>query len=59
MKKWKKRKNWRSCSGGVNGRSRNFHVPTKLEIANFNSQQKVQEWSSWWMEGIDGAVSSH
>ena len=26
------------------GRSRNFHIPKKLEIANFNSLQKVQDF---------------
>ena len=28
----------------VNGRSRNFHIPGKQEITNFNSKQKVQDF---------------
>ena len=45
------------------GRERNFHIPKKLEIANFNSQQKVQDFR--FLNGIihhvtvDGAVSSN
>ena len=27
----------KTCKSGVNGRSRNFHIPKKLEIASFNS----------------------
>ena len=30
----------------VNGRLRNFDIPKKLEIANFISQQKVQDFQS-------------
>ena len=47
----------------VNGRLWNFHIPKKLEIANFNSKQKVQDFR--FLNGtiqhvtVDGTVSSN
>ena len=34
----------KACYSWVNGRSRNFHMPKKLEIADFNSKRKVQDF---------------
>ena len=45
----------------VNLRSRNFHIPKKLEIANINSEQKVQDFQflnrTTHHVIVDGAVS--
>ena len=62
LEKWKKRKNGKTCFSGVNGRSRSFHMPKILEIANFNSLQKVHDFR--FLGGtvhviVDGAVSSN
>ena len=40
------------------GRSRNFGIPKKLEIANFNSSQKIQDFR-FLNVMVDGAVSSN
>ena len=58
--KWTKRKKWKI---GIHSKSRNFHIPRKLEIANFNSLQKVQDFQ--FLNGtahhviVDGAVWSN
>ena len=54
-----KRKNCKTFQSGVNGRSLNFHILKKLEMANFNSEQKVKDFR--YLNGTihHGAVSNN